>query len=134
MLNEAVWEIKNNLFSEFPDQLWFFMQGNLIIVSSPSGGGKGTLIKEILRTVPHIGYSVSFTTRQIRDGEQHGRDYFFISRSEFESLINENLLLEFAEVHGNFYGTSLKQVKTEIEAGHDIILEIDVQGAARENS
>ncbi len=106
------------------------MQGNLIIISSPSGGGKGTLIKEVLKTVPNVGYSVSFTTRQMRAGEQHGKDYFFVSHAEFERLIQEGALLEYAEVHANFYGTSLSQVKTEIEAGHDIILEIDVQGAA----
>ena len=106
------------------------MQGNLIIISSPSGGGKGTLIKAVLKTVPNIGYSVSFTTRQMRVGEAHGRDYFFVSRAEFEKLIEDGALLEFAEVHENFYGTSLNQVKTEIEAGRDIILEIDVQGAA----
>ena len=105
------------------------MQGNLVIISSPSGGGKGTLIKEILKTLPNIGYSVSFTTRDLRVGEQHGKDYFFVSRVEFEKLIEDGALLEYAEVHGNFYGTSLNQVKTEIEAGHDIILEIDVQGA-----
>ena len=106
------------------------MQGNLIIISSPSGGGKGTLIKEVLKVVPDIGYSVSFTTREMRAGEAHGRDYFFVSRSEFESLIETGALLEYAEVHGNFYGTALSQIKTEIGAGHDIILEIDVQGAA----
>ena len=106
------------------------MKGNLIIISSPSGGGKGTLIKEVLKSVPNIGYSVSFTTRRMRDGEQHGRDYFFVSREEFGRLIDAGALLEYAEVHGNFYGTSLDQVKTEIDAGHDIILEIDVQGAA----
>ncbi len=106
------------------------MQGNLIIISSPSGGGKGTLIKEVLKTVPNIGYSVSFTTRDMRVGETHGKDYFFVSRDEFEQLIETNALLEYAEVHENFYGTALNQVKTEIEAGHDIILEIDVQGAA----
>jgi guanylate kinase len=106
------------------------MQGNLVIISSPSGGGKGTLIKEILKVVPNIGYSVSFTTREMRVGETDGHDYFFVSRVEFESLIETGALLEYAEVHGNFYGTSLNKVKTEIEAGHDIILEIDVQGAA----
>jgi guanylate kinase len=105
------------------------MIGNLIIISSPSGGGKGTLIKEVLKIVPNVGYSVSYTTRQMRAGEAHGRDYYFVSRSEFKDLIEKGALLEFAEVHGNFYGTSLNQVKTEIEAGHDIILEIDVQGA-----
>lgn len=106
------------------------MTGNLIIISSPSGGGKGTLIKEVLKIVPNIGYSVSYTTRPIRPGEYHGRDYFFVDREQFAHLIEESALLEYAEVHGNFYGTSVKQVKAEIEAGHDIILEIDVQGAA----
>lgn len=105
------------------------MSGNLIIISSPSGGGKGTLIKEILKTVPKVGYSVSFTTRERREGEENGRDYFFVSRSEFENLIISGEFLEFAEVHGNFYGTSIKQVEAELEAGRDIILEIDVQGA-----
>lgn len=106
------------------------MTGNLIIVSSPSGGGKGTLIKEVLKTVPNLGYSVSYTTRQMRVGETPGRDYFFVSRAEFERLIETGALLEYAEVHGNFYGTSLNQVRAEIEAGRDIILEIDVQGAS----
>jgi guanylate kinase len=105
------------------------MKGNLIIISSPSGGGKGTLIKEILKIVPEIGYSVSFTTREIREGEEDGIDYFFVSQELFKKLIDAGEFLEYAEVHGNFYGTSLKQVKSEIDLGHDIILEIDVQGA-----
>ncbi|MCY7375365.1 MAG: guanylate kinase [Pyrinomonadaceae bacterium] len=105
------------------------MKGNLIIISSPSGGGKGTLIKQILQILPNIGYSVSFTTREMRVGETNGKDYFFVSRAEFETLIENGALLEFAEVHHNFYGTSIEQVKTEIEVGHDVILEIDVQGA-----
>lgn len=106
------------------------MKGNLIIISSPSGGGKGTLIKRVLQSVPNIGYSISFTTREMRVGETHGKDYFFVSRAEFEGLIVRGELLEYAEVHGNFYGTSVEQVKAQIEAGHDVILEIDVQGAA----
>ncbi|MGC2235222.1 MAG: guanylate kinase [Pyrinomonadaceae bacterium] len=105
------------------------MKGNLIIISSPSGGGKGTLIKEILKTVPNIGYSVSFTTRERRDGEENGRHYFFVSEEKFQELIEQGEFLEYAEVHGNFYGTSIKQVNGEIELGRDIILEIDVQGA-----
>ncbi len=106
------------------------MIGNLIIISSPSGGGKGTLIKEVLKTLPNIGYSVSYTTRNPRVGETHGKDYFFVSREEFKNLIGQGEFLEYATVHDNFYGTSLNQVKAEIEAGHDVILEIDVQGAA----
>ncbi|MDQ3712644.1 MAG: guanylate kinase [Acidobacteriota bacterium] len=106
------------------------MTGNLIIISSPSGGGKGTLIKAVLKTLPNIGYSVSFTTREMRVGERHGKDYFFVSRAEFERLIEQGEFLEYATVHEKFYGTSLNQIKKEIKAGHDIILEIDVQGAA----
>lgn len=105
------------------------MKGNLIIISSPSGGGKGTLIKEILKTVPNIGYSVSYTTRGMRDGEENGRDYFFVSRAEFSGLIEKEEFLEFAEVHGNLYGTSINSVQKEIANGNDVILEIDVQGA-----
>jgi guanylate kinase len=105
------------------------MKGNLIIISSPSGGGKGTLIKEILRSTPGIGYSVSYTTRTPREGEENGRDYLFVSYQEFSDLIKQNEFLEYAEVHGNFYGTSKTRVNDEIENGRDVILEIDVQGA-----
>jgi guanylate kinase len=105
------------------------MKGNLIIISSPSGGGKGTLIKEILKKTPDIGYSVSYTTRQAREGEENGRDYLFVSYQEFSDLIKQNEFLEYAEVHGNFYGTSKTRVDHEIENGRDVILEIDVQGA-----
>jgi guanylate kinase len=105
------------------------MKGNLIIISSPSGGGKGTLIKEILKSVSRIGYSVSFTTRAAREGEENGRHYFFVGAERFRELITQGEFLEYAEVHGNFYGTSIKQVQGEIELGRDIILEIDVQGA-----
>jgi guanylate kinase len=105
------------------------MQGILFIISSPSGGGKGTLIREVLRTVPNIGYSISFTTRAIREGEENGVHYNFISHTEFENLIKQGEFLEFAEVHGNYYGTSRTQVEKETLAGCDIILEIDVQGA-----
>jgi guanylate kinase len=105
------------------------MKGNLIIISSPSGGGKGTLIKEVFRKVPKLAYSVSYTTRRIRIGEVDGRDYFFISTSAFEDLIANSEFLEYALVHGNYYGTSLKQVDNEISKGNDMILEIDVQGA-----
>ena len=105
------------------------MKGNLIIISSPSGGGKGTLIKEVLKIASNIGYSVSFTTRQMRAGEENGRDYFFVSRDEFSALIEKNEFIEYAEVHGNLYGTSINQVQKELAKGNDIILEIDVQGA-----
>jgi guanylate kinase len=105
------------------------MKGNLIIISSPSGGGKGTLIKEVLQAVPDIGYSVSFTTRECRFGEEDGRDYHFISNTDFKDKIDEGEFLEYAEVHGNFYGTSLTQTERILSSGRDVILEIDVQGA-----
>ena len=105
------------------------MKGNLIIITSPSGGGKGTLIKEVLRTVPRIGYSVSYTTRNPRPGEENGREYFFVSTEDFERLISEGELLEWATVHDNYYGTAKAQVDNITNAGRDVILEIDVQGA-----
>jgi guanylate kinase len=105
------------------------MRGILFIISSPSGGGKGTLIREVLRTVPNIGYSVSFTTRARREGEEDGIHYNFVSHEKFENLIEQGEFLEYALVHGNYYGTSRTQVEKETAAGRDIILEIDVQGA-----
>ena len=101
----------------------------MFIITSPSGGGKGTLIKEILQTMENISYSVSFTTRKMREGEIHGKDYFFVSPDEFENLARQGDFLEYANVHGNFYGTLQRQVKMETESGRDLILEIDVQGA-----
>jgi guanylate kinase len=105
------------------------MKGNLFIITSPSGGGKGTLIREVLRSVPKVGYSVSFTTRRRRAGEEHGKHYYFVSREEFEKKVAEGDFLEWANVHGNLYGTSKAQVESELNLGRDIILEIDVQGA-----
>jgi guanylate kinase len=104
--------------------------GMLIVVSSPSGGGKGTLIDRVLKTVPGISYSVSYTTRQPRETEAEGREYFFISREAFEEMIARGDFLEWANVYGYLYGTSQDQVERERATGHDIILEIDVQGAA----
>jgi guanylate kinase len=105
-------------------------RGMLVVVSSPSGGGKGTLIRRVLKSVPNLGYSVSFTTRAARVGEIAGRDYFFVSREEFNQKIEAGDFLEWAAVHGNLYGTSYEQIQRELIEGHDIILEIDVQGAA----
>jgi guanylate kinase len=106
------------------------MKGNLIIISSPSGGGKGTLIREILDMVPHVGYSVSLTTRAPRYGEEDGKHYHFVSKEEFEAYKDKGGFLEYAEVHGNYYGTSIEQTEKIMNAGRDVILEIDVQGAA----
>jgi guanylate kinase len=105
------------------------MSGNLIIISSPSGGGKGTLIKEVLDSVPDLGYSVSFTTRAPRFGEEEGRHYHFVSQERFEEEIRAGGFLEYAIVHGNYYGTSLAQTERITSEGKDVILEIDVQGA-----
>lgn len=108
------------------------MTGNLIIISSPSGGGKGTLILNLFSSEPSIDivYCISYTTRSVRAGEINGRDYFFVSREEFLSRIEKGEFLEFAEVHGKFYGTPIQSVKEAIYLGKDVILEIDVQGAA----
>lgn len=109
-------------------------RGMLIIVSSPSGGGKGTLIRRALKSVPNLGYSVSFTTRASRVGEINGKHYHFVSTERFRALVAEGEFLEWATVHDHLYGTSIKQVERELSEGRDIILEIDVQGAANVRS
>lgn len=105
-------------------------RGMLIVVSSPSGGGKGTLIDRARKVVPNLSYSVSYTTRQPRPGEVNGREYFFVSLADFETMKSQERFLEWAWVHGNLYGTSREQVLAELAEGRDIILEIDVQGAS----
>lgn len=105
------------------------MKGNLIIVSSPSGGGKGTLINEVRAMLPDLGYSCSHTTRPRRTGEQEGREYFFISKEEFQRRIDAGDFLENANVHGHFYGTSLAESRKVFNTGKDLIVEVDVQGA-----
>ena len=105
-------------------------RGILFVVSSPSGGGKGTLIHRVLNTVAGVSYSVSYTTRAPRSGEKDGVDYFFVTPARFEELVAGGDFLEWARVHGNLYGTSRSQVLQEIANRHDIILEVDVQGAA----
>ena len=105
------------------------MQGNLIIISSPSGGGKGTLIKEVRTMMPELAYSVSHTTREQRSGEEAGREYHFVSRDEFEHRIENGEFQEYAEVHGNLYGTSLVESQKIFSSGRDLIVEVDVQGA-----
>jgi len=107
------------------------MVGRLIIISSPSGGGKGTLIREVRAVMPDLAYSVSFTTRARRFGEEDGREYHFIEREHFERLILANEFLEYAEVHGNLYGTSLAASQVQFAAGRDLIVEVDVQGAVQ---
>ena len=106
-------------------------RGTLFVVSSPSGGGKGTIIRHVLDCVENLSYSVSFTTRAPRPNETHGREYFFISRETFDEMVAAGEFLEWACVHGNFYGTSKQQIIADTASGADIILEVDVQGAAK---
>lgn len=105
-------------------------RGMLFVVSSPSGGGKGTLIQRVLKQVRNLSYSVSYTTRAPRNGEVEGREYFFVTPEEFEAMVAAGEFLEWAHVHGKLYGTSRKQVSRDVFKGRDIILEVDVQGAA----
>jgi guanylate kinase len=105
-------------------------RGILFVVSSPSGGGKGTLIHRVLNKIANLSYSVSFTTRAPRSGEVNGREYFFVTPEKFDEMVAADEFLEWAYVHGKQYGTARRQVAAEISAGRDIILEVDVQGAA----
>src|SRR5512144_921144 len=105
-------------------------RGILFVVSSPSGGGKGTLIRRLLEVTPDLSYSVSYTTRGPRNGEVNGREYFFVDYEAFEEMIASGDFLEWARVHGNYYGTARRQIMKETHAGRDIVLEVDVQGAA----
>jgi guanylate kinase len=106
------------------------MRGILFVVSSPSGGGKGTLIRRVFKQVLNLSYSVSYTTRAPRNGEVEGREYFFVTPEKFEAMVAAGEFLEWAHVHGKLYGTSRHQVSREVFEGRDIILEVDVQGAA----
>jgi len=105
-------------------------RGTLFVVSSPSGGGKGTIIRHVLDCVENLSYSVSFTTRAPRTNEAHGREYFFVNRETFDEMVAAGEFLEWACVHGNLYGTSKRQILQETSSGKDILLEVDVQGAA----
>ncbi len=103
-------------------------KGKLYVVSAPSGAGKTTLIKEVLRRFKTLSYSVSHTTRAPRNNEQKGIDYYFITQEEFQEKIDQNYWLEWAVVHGNYYGTSKDFIKTSLYQGKSMILDIDVQG------
>jgi guanylate kinase len=103
-------------------------RGKLYVVSAPSGAGKTTLIKAVLRRFKTLSYSVSHTTRAPRNNEQQGIDYYFITQEEFKEKINQNYWLEWAEVHGNYYGTSKDFIKESLDQGKSLILDIDVQG------
>ena len=103
--------------------------GNLFVVAAPSGAGKSSLVKALLELDSHIFLSVSHTTRAPRGQEKHGRDYFFVSQTEFDAMVASNAFVEWAHVHGQRYGTSKKAIEERIAQGADVILEIDFQGA-----
>ena len=104
-------------------------KGLLIVVSGPSGTGKGTVCTELLHQTPELGYSVSATTRQPRVGEVDGKNYYFLTKQKFEEIASQGGFLEYANVYGNYYGTPLAKIQQRLENGQDVLLEIDIQGA-----
>jgi guanylate kinase len=104
--------------------------GRLFVISAPSGAGKTTLLKRVMADVTGLVFSISHTTREPRAGERDGVDYHFVSHAEFLSMIDQELFLEYAEVHENLYGTSIESIGAQLQEGLDVILDIDVQGAA----
>ena len=103
----------------------------VFIISAPSGSGKTTLTAELRRVVPNLEFSISYTTRLPRGSEQNGREYFFITRDEFKKMIGEDQFVEYAEVFDNYYGTARSFLREAFARGNDVILDIDVQGAAK---
>ena|SRR2546427_8981062 len=110
------------------------MRGNLYIVSAPSGSGKTTLLQHLLRSFKDLKFSVSYTTRRPRQGEQNAVDYFFTDRAKFLSMVETGEFLEWAEFNGELYGTARSFVLDQLESGRDVILDIDVQGARQVKS
>ncbi|MBR8829513.1 MAG: guanylate kinase [Gomphosphaeria aponina SAG 52.96 = DSM 107014] len=104
-------------------------KGRLIVLTGPSGVGKGTILRSLLEKHPEVHLSVSATTRQPRQGEKEGQDYYFVSRQQFEKMVAEGELLEWAEYAGNYYGTPRRAVEKQIEARRSVILELEVVGA-----
>ena len=102
--------------------------GSVIVISAPSGSGKSTLVKRLMASVPGLVFSVSYTTRPRRRGERHGKDYFFVSREQFGRMVAAKEFVEWADVHGQWYGTSEQQIRKAQQAGKDVLLDIDVQG------
>lgn len=104
-------------------------RGNLIVISGPSGAGKGTIIKEVVNDLSNLELSTSYTSRSPRGQEENGKEYFFVSKEKFEKMIQDNEFLEYAEYSSNYYGTSKTLVNSLLDQGKDVILEIEVQGA-----
>ena len=107
------------------------MEGQLYTVSAPSGAGKTSLVRQLMQRIPELKVSVSHTTRPMRPGDLEGRDYFFVDKPRFEQMIEEKAFLEYAQVFDNYYGTSRAAVEATLKAGHDVLLEIDWQGASQ---
>lgn len=110
-------------------KVFYEPHGLLVIVSGPSGVGKGTVCNRLRQMVPKLAYSISATTRSPREGEQHGVNYFFQTKEEFQAMIERDELIEWAEYVGNYYGTPRKYVEETLASGKDVLLEIEVQGA-----
>ena len=106
------------------------MSGTLFIVSAPSGAGKTTVLGEVMQQVENLEFSVSHTTRSPREKEQEGKDYYFVSEDVFQEMITAGAFLEWARVHDNYYGTAIEPLQQAQAKGHDVLLDIDVQGAA----
>lgn len=106
-------------------------KGLLVVISGPSGAGKGTLCKEILQKNDKIVMSISCTTRNPRENEVDGVNYYFVTKEKFQQMISEDAFLEYAEVYDNFYGTPYSGIEKKLDEGYDVILEIDIQGALK---
>ncbi len=106
-------------------------RGRLFVIAAPSGAGKTSLVRALMEREPGLRFSISYTTRPQRPTEQHGRDYFFVGRDEFERMVANGEFLEHAQVFDNRYGTARRPVEAALAAGQDLILEIDWQGAAQ---
>jgi guanylate kinase len=104
-------------------------RGRLFVIAAPSGAGKTSLVKALLQRKPELHVSISYTTRKMRPTEEDGREYHFISVTDFERLVEQGLLLEYAQVFDNYYGTGRRPVETELARGNNVVLEIDWQGA-----
>lgn len=105
------------------------MNGKLVVLSGPSGVGKSTVVKHVMAQCPNLQFSVSATTRSIRPGEVDGESYYFVSKAQFQKLIDEKGLLEYAEYVGNYYGTPEASLNEALSRGKDVLLDIEVQGA-----
>jgi len=103
--------------------------GIVFVLSAPSGTGKTTILRQVMARLPGLNFSVSHTTRTPRSGERHGHDYYFVTKDEFRTMIAEKQFIEWAQVHDNYYGTSIMAVSDRVRNGEDVILDIDVQGA-----